>query len=123
MGWKNYVDEVSVAAPYIGAVAGGVGGFFIGGPVGAGAGATAGYAAGEAFNQKRHPDRRPDTGSPPTEADAQKTEADKSNLRRQRAAALLSQGARSNILTSPLGIPGGSTEPSLSQGRKTLLGS
>ena len=123
MGWKNYVDEVSVAAPYIGAVAGGVGGFIVGGPVGAGVGAVAGYEAGQAFDEHRHPDSRPDTGSPPTEADAQKTEADKSNLRRQRAAALLSQGARSNILTSPLGIPGGSADAPQVQGRKTLLGS
>ena len=123
MGWKKYVDKASVAAPYVGAVAGGVGGFIVGGPVGAGVGAVAGYEAGQAFDEHRHPDSRPDIGSPPTEADAQKTEADKANQRRQRAAALLSQGVRANILTSPLGVPGGSTDPSFSQGRKTLLGS
>ena len=65
----------------------------------------------------------PDTGLPPTPADAQKNEADKAALRRQRAAALLAGGQRANILTSPLGIPGGSQpEAGQSQGRKTLLG-
>lgn len=121
-GYTDIVDDFAAAAPYIGAVAGGVGGFFVAGPAGAASGATAGYAAGSAFDQKRHPNSRPDVGLPPTAADAQRAEADKANLRRQRASALLSQGARSNILTSPLGVPGDAGASPV-QGRKTLLGS
>ena len=64
----------------------------------------------------------PNPGSPPTPADAAKNEADKAALRRQRAAALLAGGQRANILTSPLGIPGGQQQSGESQGRKTLLG-
>ena len=107
----------------VGAIGGSVIGSLVGGQlIGGGVGSIAGGVTGAFMGGKPAP-YRPNIGLPPTEADAQKNEADKSNLRRQRAAALLSQGARANILTSPLGISGGSTEPSFSQGRKTLLGS
>ena len=107
----------------VGAIGGAVIGSVAGGQlIGGGVGAIAGAVTGAFMGGKPAP-KRPDTGLPPTEADAQKNEADKSNLRRQRAAALLSQGVRSNILTSPLGIPGGSADASPVQGRKTLLGS
>ena len=74
------------------------------------------------FNFSDDPEDAPDVGLPPTAADAQKNEADKAALRRQRAAALLAGGQRANILTSPLGIPGGQQQSGESQGRKTLLG-
>ena len=68
-------------------------------------------------------DGPPALPSQPTEADIAKREADKSNLRRQRAAALLAGGAKANILTSPLGMTGSSDVASAApQGRKTLLG-
>lgn len=110
MGWGSSWSDWS--APVIGAVTGGA----LGGPGGAITGAATGL-----FASATSPEGAPDPGLPPTEADIAKQEADKAALRRQRAAALLAGGQRANILTSPLGVPGGS-QAGESQGRKTLLG-
>ena len=110
---SSFSDAVSFASPVVDSIFPGIG-------------SAAGYANSKGvFGFSDSGEDAPNTGLPPTAADAAKTEADKAALRRQRAAALLAGGHRANILTSPLGIPGGqqsSGESGSSQGRKTLLG-